>query len=212
MAQKVQHSAIRDPANIHECKQVASADTTDSGKVITPSDTEPGKGVLRQLRADELDWQGFQTPGTGWLLYADSDNTTADPFPILSGETKNFPVGENTTVQGRAPDGMPELYNGATQRVVGYSALDVYLVQISFLLQSSETGVIRAGFSNTPSAGPMEVPIPFRAASTGQRLTTSAVVPVFSDTVSSGISVTLTPDADVAVAYPEITITLLSRG
>lgn len=40
--------------DLHEAKQISYALTTDAGKVITPSDTVAGAGVLRKLVATEV--------------------------------------------------------------------------------------------------------------------------------------------------------------
>ena len=212
MAQRVQHAAIRDANSVHECKQILASSTTDAGKVITPSATEAGRGELRELKASELDWQGFQVPSTGWLSYHDSDATPTNPVAILSGETKPFPVGENFTVLGRAPEGMPNLYDGTTQKVLAYQALDAYLIQINMVINASAAGSVAVNFVNSPSNNGMVFVVPFEVASTNQTRTVTALVPVYADTVTNGISITLTPDQDISIAYPEITVTLQSRG
>lgn len=212
MAQRIQHAAIRDASSVHECKQILASATTDAGKVITPSATEAGRGELRSLKASELDWQGFATPGTGWMLYADSDATPTNPTAFLTGATEPFPVGENFTTVGRLPEGITALYDGVNQKVIAHSAMDVYLIQVNMHIQATAAGNLQVGFVNSTSAGAMVTTIPFLAMSSGQRRSACMVVPVYSDTVANGISITLTPDADISIAYPEIMVTLLSRG
>lgn len=41
-------------ASLHECKQISTAGTGDAGMVITPSDTDAGVGVLRNLTEAEI--------------------------------------------------------------------------------------------------------------------------------------------------------------
>lgn len=212
MAQRVQHAAIRDANSVHECKQILASTTADAGKVITPSATEAGRGELRELKASELDWAGFQVPSTGWLTYSDSDATPANPVAILSGETKPFPVGENFTVLGRVPEDIPGLYDGASQKVVAYKGGDAYLIQVNMVINASAAGNVVVNFINSTSNNGMVFVVPFGVASANQTRTVTALVPVYSDTVASGISITLTPDQDISIAYPEITVALQSRG
>lgn len=57
----VQHKDLP-VAELHEPKQIAGATTSDAGKVITPSPSTAGAGVLRFLASSEIT---FDNTGTG---------------------------------------------------------------------------------------------------------------------------------------------------
>lgn len=95
----VQHASLTG-ASVHECKQISTAATTDAGKIITPSGTSAGQGVLRKLYPDELDHSSPSRNVTGFNLINDSQYTSGSPRALTSGsrvKLTNNALGTGTT-------------------------------------------------------------------------------------------------------------------
>ena len=79
------HSTINTPGEIHETKQIAGATTSDAGKVVTPSASVTGAGVLRFLEIAEINGltaalagkQGTITPAAANADLVDDTSGTA---------------------------------------------------------------------------------------------------------------------------------------
>lgn len=95
----VQHASLSGAA-VHECKQISTASTSDAGKIITPSGTSAGQGVLRRLYPDELDHSDPTRNVTGFNLINDSQYTSGSPRALSSGsrvKLTNNALGANTS-------------------------------------------------------------------------------------------------------------------
>lgn len=75
------HSTLSD-SEIHYCKHITTATTSDSGKVITPSDSTNGISTLRKLNETDLDFTTKANNLFGWNDIADSTYTSGAPRAI----------------------------------------------------------------------------------------------------------------------------------
>ncbi len=125
------HHLITNSAEIHECKQIAAATTSDAGKVVTPSSITNNVGTLRKLAVADLSdgtsiatKTGVETltnkritPRTSAVAYAASINVDSDLFDALVCHSLTGNVVVNAPT-GAPTDGQ-RLLVALTQDVVG---------------------------------------------------------------------------------------------
>lgn len=75
------HASLSD-AELHYCKHITTATTSDKGKVITPSSTTNGISTLRKLNETDLDFTTKANNLFGWNDIADSTYTSGAPRAI----------------------------------------------------------------------------------------------------------------------------------
>lgn len=141
-----EHRNLTNAADIHEAKQIASAATTDAGKVITPSSLTAGVGELRRLKIEDLDPAG-RTPWTGWGLYSDSVYTASNKLLITGGapRTKVTIDGLGSRTAKQLPVGAGELWDTTLNTITPVSENDVYQIRLTVkgALRSTAGGAVK---------------------------------------------------------------------
>lgn len=93
----IQHSAISSASQTHEAKQILSADTSDAGKVITPSSSTPSVGELRFLEDEDI--HNKKEFVTVYLPRIDDTSNYYIPT-VFSGTVENILVCVNNAFSG----------------------------------------------------------------------------------------------------------------
>lgn len=126
------HKDLVQSSRVHECKQILDATTSDSGKVITPSDTSNGAGELRNLVLDEVD-STVKTPWTGFEQVTDGTYTSGSPRSISSGVRTQVTIdGTGSLINNSLPEGAAGLWNTSTNVFEPINAFDVYMLRLQF--------------------------------------------------------------------------------
>ncbi len=135
------HANITDPAELHECKQIASAVKTDSGKVITPSSSVDGEGVLRRLSSAELSDAADIAKVT--------DLNATDAYARMKYITLDIPDISTANTEYVAVD---ELYEVVSAHVVLYGAITVANATITIADGTTTHGTVVIDYT-TSGAG-----------------------------------------------------------
>lgn len=136
----IDHKDFTNPARVHEPKQMLSATTADTGKVITPSSVDNGVGVLRRLNLSEVD-SSENTPWTGWEHVADANYTSGSPLAIVADTRAQVTIdGLGTdTEQGYLPEGVSGFWDTGANQLVAINEGDFYNVRLQFKCSTAAT-------------------------------------------------------------------------
>lgn len=134
----LEHTALNS-AQVHEPKHITSATTSDTGKVITPSDSVNNVSQLRYLRLNELDTSGYRSNNTGWAHYFDSTYTSSSKLALSSGVRTKITIdglGAGTD-NSNVAIGDTDYWNTSTNKITPAALDDVYEVTFRFKADTS---------------------------------------------------------------------------
>ena len=136
----VDHADFVSPTRVHESKQILGATTSDAGKVITPSSSSNGVGVLRKLTLSELD-TSTAAPWTGWEHLADSTYTSGSPLSVLDGVRTKVTIDGlgSATNKDYLPSGVTGFWDVAENQFDPVAEGDCYDVRLQFKCATTPT-------------------------------------------------------------------------